>query len=124
MVRARCAVGARSRLPGDRWNHYRSTAWSAEPYKNTFAYILTACKARAYKNIECVSIWYHKYYMIVQSIHNTIDAVNHKHRTTVYTTLEDPVSHKKVTEVIQYLYDETGKVEPTNTKGRHVDTKI
>jgi len=33
-------------------------AYNEFAYTNTFAYILTACKARAYKNIECVSIWY------------------------------------------------------------------
>ena len=35
-----------------------SPAYNEFAYTNTFAYILTACKARAYKNIECVSIWY------------------------------------------------------------------
>jgi len=52
-----------------------------------------------------------------------MDVVRNSYRNTVYTTLEDPVTHKKVTEVVEYLYDKTGKVEPSNTKGRHVDTK-
>jgi hypothetical protein len=62
--------------------------------------------------------------MIVQSIHNTIGVTSTGYKNTVYTTLEDPVTHKKVIEVIEHLYDKTGKVEPSNTKGRHVDTKI
>ena len=45
------------------------------------------------------------------------------YRNTVYTTLEDPVTHKRVIEVVEHLYSEKGKVEPTNTNGRHVDTK-
>jgi len=45
------------------------------------------------------------------------------YRNTVYTTLEDPVTRKKVTEVVEHLYDKAGQVEPANTKGRHVDTK-
>jgi hypothetical protein len=45
------------------------------------------------------------------------------YRNTVYTTLEDPVTHKKFTEVVEHLYDKAGQVEPSDTKGRHVDTK-
>jgi hypothetical protein len=61
--------------------------------------------------------------MIIQSVHSTMDVVRNGYRNTVYTTLEDPVTHKKVTEVVEYLYDKTGKVEPINTKGHHIDIK-
>ena len=63
-------------------------------------------------------------YMIVQSIHNTIGVTSTGYRNTVYTTLEDPVTHKRVIEVVEHLYSDTGRVEPVNTKGRHVDTKV
>ena len=46
------------------------------------------------------------------------------YHNTVYTTFEDPVTHKRVIEVVEHLYSDTGRVEPVNTKGRHVDTKI
>ena len=62
--------------------------------------------------------------MIVQSIHSTTGVTSTGYKNTVYTTLEDPVTHKKVIEVVEHLYDKTGRVEPVNTKGRHVDTKI
>ena len=61
--------------------------------------------------------------MIVQSIHSTTGVTSTGYRNTVYTTLEDPVTHKKVIEVVEHLYDKTGKVEPVNPKGRHVDIK-
>jgi len=60
--------------------------------------------------------------MIVQSIHTTMGVTSTGYRNTVYTTLEDPVTHKKVIEVVEYLYDETGKIEPVTTKGHQVDT--
>jgi len=44
------------------------------------------------------------------------------YHNTVYTTFEDPVTHKRVTEVVEHLYNATGRVEPADTKGRHVDT--
>jgi len=64
-----------------------------------------------------------KYYMIVQSIHSTMSVTRTGYRNTVYTTLEDPVTHKKLTEVVEHLYDKAGRVEPADTKGRHIDTK-
>jgi len=63
--------------------------------------------------------------MIVQSIHNSWDMLYNQYRSTVYKTLEDPISQKKVVEVIQYLYNKNGKiteVEPS-TKGRTIDIK-
>ena len=62
--------------------------------------------------------------MIVQSIHNTIGVTSTGYRNTVYTTLVDPVTHKKIIEVVEHLYEKTGRVEPANTKGRHADTKV
>ena len=61
-------------------------------------------------------------YMIVQSIHSSMRVATNGYRNIVYTTLEDPATHKKVTEVVEYLYDETGKIEPVTTKGHQVDT--
>ena len=49
--------------------------------------------------------------------------VYNQYRNTEFKTLVDPVSHKKVIEIVQYLYDKTGRVEPTETKGQHLDTK-
>ena len=62
--------------------------------------------------------------MIVQSIHSSTGVTSIGYRNTVYTTLEDPVTHKKVIEVVERLYDDTGLVEPDNTKGHHIDTKV
>jgi hypothetical protein len=62
-------------------------------------------------------------YMIVQSIHSSWDMVYNQYRNTEFKTLVDPVSHKKIIEIVQYLYDKTGQIEPTNTKGNNVDTK-
>jgi len=45
------------------------------------------------------------------------------YRNTVYTTLEDPVTHKRLVEVVEHLYSATGRVEPAETKGHHVDIK-
>ena len=61
--------------------------------------------------------------MIVQSIHSTTGVTSTGYKNTVYTTLEDPVTHKRVIEVVEHLYDSTGRVEPANTKGRDVDIK-
>jgi len=61
--------------------------------------------------------------MIVQSIHSTVGVTGTGYKNTVYTTLEDPVTHKRVTEVVEHLYSATGRVEPADTKGRHRDIK-
>jgi len=53
-----------------------------------------------------------------------MSVVRNGYRNTVYTTLEDPVTRKQVTEVVEHLYSDTGRIEPVNTKGRHVDTKV
>ena len=52
--------------------------------------------------------------MIVQSVTSVNDMVNHQDRTTVYNTLVDLKTNKQVIEVVQYLYDKVGKLEPTH----------
>ena len=64
-----------------------------------------------------------KYSMIVQSVLKIWDHVYTSNRNTVYTTLEDPVTHKKVIEMAQYLYDDKAEIQPVNTKGTKVDTR-
>jgi hypothetical protein len=58
--------------------------------------------------------------MIIQSIHNSWDMVYNQYRNTVYKTLEDPISQKKVVEVVQFLYTKNGNIEAPE-KGRNVD---
>ena len=49
--------------------------------------------------------------------------VYNQYRNTEYRTLIDPKTHKKVTEVIQYLYDNRGEVKPV-AKGQNVDIQV
>lgn len=58
--------------------------------------------------------------MIVQNITNSWDMVYNQYRNTEYRTLIDPKTHKKVIEVVQYLYDNKGQVTPA-AKGQNVD---
>ena len=44
------------------------------------------------------------------------------YRNTVYKTLEDPVTHKKIIEVVQYLYDSKANV-PQPNKGTNIDVQ-
>ena len=55
-----------------------------------------------------------KYLMILQSATPINDMMNHLYRTTVYTIIKDPVSTKQLVEVVQYLYNRAGKLEPTH----------
>jgi hypothetical protein len=52
--------------------------------------------------------------MIIQTISAVNDITNHQYRTTVYKTLQDPVTNKQYLEVVQYLYDKMGNLEPTH----------
>ena len=61
--------------------------------------------------------------MIVQSVTNSWDMVYNQYRNTEYRTLIDPKTHKKVTEVIQYLYDNRGEVKPV-AKGQVIDIQV
>jgi hypothetical protein len=61
--------------------------------------------------------------MIVQSIHSSWDMVYSQYRNTEYKTLVDPMTHKKTIEIVEYLYDKTGRIEPVNNKGAQVDRK-
>jgi hypothetical protein len=58
--------------------------------------------------------------MIVQSITNSWDMVYDQYRKTVYKTLIDPVTDKKVVEIVQYLYDKHGQIRP-DVRGQNVD---
>jgi hypothetical protein len=58
--------------------------------------------------------------MIVQSITNSWDMVYDQYRKTVYKTLIDPATDKKVVEIVQYLYDKHGQIRP-DVKGQNVD---
>jgi hypothetical protein len=58
--------------------------------------------------------------MIVQSISTNWDMVYDQYRKIESKTLIDPVTHKKVTEIVHYLYDKKGQVSP-NAKGQVVD---
>ena len=62
--------------------------------------------------------------MIVQSVLNVWDRVYNSNRVTVYKTLKDPDTHKKIIEVEQYLYDNQAKIRPANVKGANVDIQV
>jgi hypothetical protein len=49
--------------------------------------------------------------------------INHQNRLTTYKTIQDPVSNKQLIEVVQYLYNKVGELEPTHSKGHEVDKK-
>ena len=61
--------------------------------------------------------------MIVQSVTNSWDMVYNQYRNTEYRTLIDPKTHKKVIEVVQYLYDNKGQVTPA-AKGQVIDIQV
>ena len=60
--------------------------------------------------------------MIIQTISAVNDITNHQYRTTIYKTLTDPATNKQYIEVVQYLYDKVGELEPTHTN-HQIDTK-
>ncbi len=60
--------------------------------------------------------------MIVQSVTSVNDMVNHQDRLTVYNTLLDPATNKQIIEVVQYLYNKVGQLEPTH-HNNHIDKK-
>ena len=70
---------------------------------------------------KCVSIWYNKYCMIVQSVSTVVDMVNHRDRTTFYKTVEDPETNRTTLEVVSFLYDRKGQITP-NDKGLYIDS--
>ena len=57
--------------------------------------------------------------MIIESTSAVRDIVNNVYRTTLYTTVQDPVTNKKYIEVVQYLYNRVGDLVPT-----HHNTKV
>ena len=52
--------------------------------------------------------------MIVQSVTSVTDMINHQYRNTVYTMVIDPATNKQLIEVVQYLYNRVGQLEPTH----------
>ena len=60
--------------------------------------------------------------MIVQSVTSVNDMVNHQYRNTDYSMLVDHTTNKKVIEVVQYLYNKIGQLEPTH-HNNHIDKK-
>ena len=52
--------------------------------------------------------------MIIQSATAINDMINHQYRTTVYTIVKDPTTNKQLVEVVQYLYNKDGELEPTH----------
>jgi hypothetical protein len=60
--------------------------------------------------------------MIIESTSTVRDIINYMHRTTFYNTVQDPVSNKKRIEVVQYLYNRVGELEPTHHNNK-VDAK-
>jgi hypothetical protein len=62
-------------------------------------------------------------YMIVESIRNSWDMVHNQYRNTQFSTIVDPITQKKIVEIVQYLYNKVGELEPTYSKGHEVDKK-
>jgi hypothetical protein len=60
--------------------------------------------------------------MIIESTSAVRDIVNNRYRTTLYTSVLDPVTNKKYIEVVQYLYNRVGDVVPTHHNNK-VDVK-
>ena len=61
--------------------------------------------------------------MIIESTASVRDLVNNRYRTTLYTTVQNPVTNKKYIEVVQYLYNRVGEMVPTHHNPR-VDEKV
>ena len=61
--------------------------------------------------------------MIIQTVSAVNDITNHQYRTTLYKTVEDPVTKKQYLEVVQYLYDKMGKLEHTH-RNHQVDKTV
>ena len=60
--------------------------------------------------------------MIIKSVSTVNDITNHQYRTTYYKTVEDPATNKQYLEVVQYLYDKMGNLEPTH-RNYEIDKK-
>ncbi len=58
--------------------------------------------------------------MIVESIQTVISNLYNRDRVTVYKTLIDETSNKKVVEIVQFFYNKNGSIEGP-TKGSNVD---
>jgi hypothetical protein len=60
--------------------------------------------------------------MIVDSVQTVRDIFHSKDRVTIYKTLIDEKSNKKVVEIVQFLYNKTGSIEGPS-KGSNIDLK-
>ena len=60
--------------------------------------------------------------MIVQSVTSINDMINHQYRNTVYTMVIDPATNTQLIEVVQYLYNRMGQLEPTH-RNYEIDKK-
>jgi hypothetical protein len=61
--------------------------------------------------------------MIIESTSAVRDIVNNIYRTTLYSTVKDPVTNRKYIEVVQYLYNRVGELVPTHYNPK-VDVKV
>jgi hypothetical protein len=60
--------------------------------------------------------------MVIQGIQTVFDTFHYKDRVTVYKTLVDELTNKKVVEIVQFLYNRNGSIEEPS-KGSNVDIK-
>jgi hypothetical protein len=60
--------------------------------------------------------------MVIQGIQTVYDTFHYKDRVTVYKTLVDETSNKKVVEIVQFLYSRNGAIEGPS-KGSNIDLK-
>lgn len=60
--------------------------------------------------------------MIIEAVQTVRGIFHNKERVTVYKTLVDGSSNKKVVEIVQFLYTKTGSIEGPS-KGSSVDLK-
>lgn len=60
--------------------------------------------------------------MIIEAIQTVRGIFHNKERVTVYKTLVDEMSNKKVVEIVQFLYTKTGTIEKPS-KGTNINIK-
>jgi hypothetical protein len=60
--------------------------------------------------------------MIIEAIQTVRDTFHNKDRVTIYKTLVDESTNKKVVEIVQYLYSRNGTIE-SPSKGSNIDLK-
>lgn len=60
--------------------------------------------------------------MIIEAIQTVRGIFHNKERVTVYKTLVDESSNKKVVEIVQFLYTKNGTIEEPS-KGTNINIK-